>query len=110
MLICSHNRQEMHEAHQTNQQSQRENGNMYEGMTTSINQYTEKIEQFQSNEYPTFEKVYIRLRKLLFDFFGTTVEVISSALQIGFVLNWTFYAVVRFEHCCDFSTKIFNRT
>lgn len=74
--ICFHNQSGTQDVTQNSAQMQRENGNMYESMTASLNQYTENINQFQENERPIFEKVYVRLRKLLFDFFGTTIEVL----------------------------------
>lgn len=48
---------------------------MYEGLTGSIHQFSAQVGRFQDAHRPIFERVYVQTRKLLFDFFGTAVDV-----------------------------------
>jgi len=47
----------------------------YDTLTAHIRQFTASINQFQTESRPIFEKVYVQIRKLLFDFFGTSIDV-----------------------------------
>lgn len=49
---------------------------MYEGLTAHIHQFIASVAQFQHEHRPIFERVYIQTRKVLFDFFGTSIDVL----------------------------------
>lgn len=54
---------------------QREFEYMYDCMTTHAYQFVEHLQNTQNHLLPIFDEIYVNVRKLLFDFFGSNIDV-----------------------------------
>lgn len=48
---------------------------IYDSLTTQIQQFSASVAHFQEEHRPIFDRIYVHTRKLLFDFFGTSIDV-----------------------------------
>lgn len=78
---------------------------MYENMTNHLHQYGQSVVNFQQRTKNLFDKIYINIRKLLFDYFNTDIEVKLLDIQVGFVYYWVADAMVRFKFDSHLSDK-----